>query len=130
MAQAPPKSDEARRIRATNRRKRQVVEEIALIVVLSSLVCVVGWFSGIFDWIIQYADPETGTGGFQGEIIGTLMFLSVAMMVFSYRRWQESREEARAQVEVSKKLTLLNQEMEVRVQQRTAELLKSNDALK
>jgi PAS domain S-box-containing protein len=63
------------------------------------------------------------------ESIFTLVFACLALLVFSYRRWKESRAETVSQTQVTKALSLLHGEMETQVQKRTAELVKSNEAL-
>jgi PAS domain S-box-containing protein len=128
MDPAPLTRDEARR-RVLQQREKKVTEELALIVVLSVLVFFLGWCSGIFDWAFQNVSLLKTGKGFPDVAFGTSLFVSLALMVFSYRRWQESREEARLQKEISRSLSVLNQEMDSRVRQRTAELVKTNRAL-
>jgi PAS domain S-box-containing protein len=129
MVPTPLTRDEARR-RVIQQREKKVTEELALIVVLSVLVFFLGWCTGIFDWAFQNVDLlKTGKSSIPNVAFGTTLFVCLALMVFSYRRWQESREEARSQKEIAKSLSLLNQEMDARVRQRTAELVKTNRAL-
>ena len=96
---------------AADQRKKKVIRELAIIIALSILVFVVGWSSGIFDWAFQHLDSyDSGTGGPWDEAVGTLLFVSLALMVFSYRRWQESQQETLSQMQISqdRKSTRLN----------------------
>ncbi len=130
MSPAPPAPDDVRRGAAVDQRKKKVLRELAIIVALSVFVFVAGYYSGIFDWAFHHVDAyDTGSGGPWDEAVGTLLFVSLALMVFSYRRWQESREETLSQTQIANSLSVLNQEMEARVQQRTAELVETNRAL-
>jgi PAS domain S-box-containing protein len=63
------------------------------------------------------------------ESFATLAFLSVALLVFSFRRWRESEGEIRSQKYVTDSLRVLHDESDQRVQRRTAELAKSNATL-
>ena len=127
MIPAPPSNDE-RPLPAP--RNTKVAGELAIIFLLACLVFVAGWFSGFFDWAFQHVDVyDTGAGGFWDETVGTLLFISFALVVFSYRRWQESRAETLLQKEIARSLSLLNEETESRVRQRTAQLIKANLAL-
>jgi PAS domain S-box-containing protein len=112
------------------RQTKKAFSDMGVIVVLSVLMFVTCYQLGISDKSFDYiATHDEWAGTFLDEAIFTLMFFCLAMLVFSYRRWKESQAETISQTEVAKALSLLHGEMETQVQQRTAELVKSNEAL-
>jgi PAS domain S-box-containing protein len=112
------------------RQTKRAFRDLGVIVVLSVLVFVICYRLGLSDESFQYiASHDNGAAIFLDETIFTLMFACLALLVFSYRRWKESRAETVTQTQVSKALSLLHGEMETRVQQRTAELVTANEAL-
>ncbi len=114
-----------------NRRNMQTQMELGIVFVLSILVFVVGYVSGFFDWGFHYVDAhDTGMGGFWDETVGTIIFISFALAVFSYRRWRESRADVLSQTQISKALSTMHTEMEAQVQQRTMELVRTNEDLR
>ncbi len=112
------------------RQIKKTFRDLGVIVVLSALVFFIGNFSGLSDRTFQYIEShDNGTGTYWDEAILTLVFVCLALLVFSYRRWKESRAEVASQSQVTQALHILHGEMETRVQQRTAELVKANEAL-
>jgi len=110
---------------------RKVLQDCCVIGILSAAVFVVGDFTGFFDWAFHYVDShDRGSHGFWDEAIGTLMFVCLALVGFSYRRWKESRRETLSQTQISETLGILNKEMEAQVRQRTTQLVQTNKDLR
>ncbi len=112
------------------RQTKKAFRDLAVIVVLSVFIFVASYRSGLSNESFSYlVSHDKGVGTFLDEAIFTLVFVCLALLVFSYRRWKESRAETLSQTQVTNALGLLHGEMETRVQQRTAELVNSNEAL-
>jgi PAS domain S-box-containing protein len=63
------------------------------------------------------------------EVFGALVFMLVGFFLFSYRRWQKVKSQVGEQANIEVALRILHGELEKRIEQRTAELSKSNNAL-
>jgi PAS domain S-box-containing protein len=112
------------------RQAKKVIRDLGVIAALSVLLFVACYELGLSNESFNYIEShEEGAGTFLDELIFTLVFFCLGMLVFSYRRWKESQAETVSQTQVTKALSLLHGEMETRVQQRTAELVNSNEAL-
>ena len=112
------------------RKTKKTFIDLGVIGVISIFVFIAGYYTGFFDFIFRYVDKQdSGRGGFWDEAVGTLIFACLALLVFSYRRWKESQAETLSQRQATEALGLLHGEMETRVHQRTAELVKANEAL-
>jgi PAS domain S-box-containing protein len=119
--------------KAAGKHRRKVYIEVAVIVLLAVLVFIVGDYTDCFLPAFRYIAEEpqhTFTDMHADEAAGTLVFVCLAMIVFSYRRWRDSKEEVVSQKNISKALRGLNEEMESRVRQRTAELGALNGTLR
>jgi PAS domain S-box-containing protein len=115
----------------SGRSQKRVLWDLAVIIVLSVLVFVTCYQLGLSDESIQYiASHDKGAGTILDEANFTLIFLCLAMLVFSYRRWRESQTEILSQTQISRALGLLNKEMEEQVRQRTAQLAQTNENLR
>src|SRR5471030_1997535 len=115
---------------AIDQRKRRVFKDLGVIVVASVLVFVTCYQLGLSDESFAYiAAHGEKAGTYLDEATFTLVFICLALLVFSYRRWKESRAETLSQTQISQALSILHQEMEAQVGQRTAELVKTNEAL-
>ena len=113
------------------RRKRRVFIELGVIAALCVIVFIIGEIYDLFFPAFRYI-VESSTGAadtHSDEAAGTLIFLCLAMLVFSYRRWREGRTEIVSQANVVGALRDLHGEMETQIQLRTAELVKSNELL-
>ncbi|MDR3403517.1 MAG: PAS domain S-box protein [Chthoniobacter sp.] len=64
------------------------------------------------------------------DFVESAVIFLLGTMVFFYRRWREFQNQARQEAQVREALRTLHGELEVRVQQRTVELSKSNEALR
>ena len=116
---------------AIDQRKRRVFKDLGVIVVASVLVFVTCFELGLSFESFAYIKAHGETAGtYLDEATFTLVFICLALLVFSYRRWKESRAETLSQTQISQALSILHQEMEAQVEQRTAELAKTNDALR
>jgi PAS domain S-box-containing protein len=117
--------------RATGLRWRRTLQEFGIILALCAMVFFIGYFSGLSDIAFQYIQShDAGVGTYTDEAIVTLVFFCLAMLVFSYRRWRESRAETFSQKQISHAMGILHNEMEAKVQQRTSEVVKVNEALR
>jgi PAS domain S-box-containing protein len=116
---------------AIDQRKRKVFKDLGVIVVASVLVFVTCYQLGLSDESFAYiAAHGEKAGTYLDEATFTLVFICLALLVFSYRRWKESRAETLSQTQISQALSILHQEMEAQVGQRTAELVETNEALR
>jgi len=116
---------------AIDQRKRRVFKDLGVIVVASVLVFVTCFELGLSDESFPYiASHNEEAGAYLDEATFTLVFICLALLVFSYRRWKESRAETLSQTQISQALSILHQEMEAQVGQRTAELVETNEALR
>ena len=116
---------------AIDQRKRRVFKDLGVIVVASVLVFVTCFELGLSDESFAYiAAQGEKAGTYLDEATFTLVFICLALLVFSYRRWKESRAETLSQTQISQALSILHQEMEAQVEQRTSELAKTNEALR
>lgn len=64
------------------------------------------------------------------ETLAGLMVMGIAASVFSFRRWREVQVEIKEREKTQSKLQTLYRELEVRVEERTADLSKANELLK
>ena len=116
---------------AIDQRKRRVFKDLGVIVVASVLVFVTCFELGLSFESFAYIKAHGETAGtYVDEATFTLVFICLALLVFSYRRWKESRAETLSQTQISQALSILHQEMETQVGQRTAELVETNEALR
>jgi PAS domain-containing protein len=109
------------------RRRRSIGIEIAIILVVAVTIGVVEHFFDLRDSIIAWLLKQNVPG--TDEMLTVVLFLCFALAVFSYRRWRDAVADARERQRVEADLRALQGELEGRVQQRTAELFKSNTAL-
>ena len=115
---------------AKGRQTKKALRDLGVIVVLSVSVFVTCYSLGLSNESFTYiASHDEGAGTLMDEGVFTLEFFCLGMLVFSYRRWKESQAESVSQTQVTRALSVLHGEMETRVQQRTAELVKSNASL-
>jgi two-component sensor histidine kinase len=93
---------------------------VASVVVLALLVATdIDVFEILSEWSQQYEPWELD------EIFTLLIFLAFALTVFSLRRWRELREEVTLRERLQEELVEANEELETRVEERTAELVES-----
>lgn len=111
----------------TSRQKVMVRWELAIIIGLSALCATVFYMTDIlqtpFDSLLR-------KNSFGDELLGTLSVLAIGMGIFSYRRWRESLSREARDEHIREALSALNAELDTRVQQRTAELTRTNEVLR
>jgi PAS domain S-box-containing protein len=113
---------------ATDRKKARILLELLIIFGLGTLTYAILKYSNMlqapFDkFIFGYRNDLD-------EVFGTLVILLVGFFVFSYRRWRDVKSQVGEQSNIEAALRILHGELEKRIEQRTAELTKSNDALR
>jgi PAS domain S-box-containing protein len=64
------------------------------------------------------------------DLFITPAIVLVGFLVFSYRRWQEVKRQVGEHVKTEEALRTLHDELDMRVQQRTAELARANDSMR
>jgi len=117
-------------LRESGRHRRKILRELAIICILSVLVFILGYFFDLYDPAFNFLATKTGPDWSLDEVVVTLAFFCLAMLVFSYRRWKESRGEVLSQTQISEALSVLAKEMNTQVRQRTAQLVQSNQDLR
>jgi PAS domain S-box-containing protein len=116
---------------AVEQRKKRVRKDLWVIFVLTVFVFIIGNHFGFFDSAFHYIEShDRGLYSYWNEAAGTLGFVCLALLVFSYRRWKESRAETLSETQISKALSILHKELEEQVRQRTAELVQTNEDLR
>ena len=113
----------------SGRRKTTIRRDLLGVLGLTGLIFAAAYQFNLFEWALSVAFDEK-TFPLADEMFGALMFLSLGLVVFSYRRWKESVGEIASQKHVAGALQVLNDELDKRVQQRTAELARTNEALR
>ncbi len=113
------------------RQNKKIFIDLGVITVLSILGFMLGVRFELFGAAFRNITTldRTQSDMYLDEIVGTMGFLCLAFLVFSYRRWRESRAEAVSQTLVTRALGRLHEDMEARVVQRTRELVKANEEL-
>ncbi len=113
--------------RVVDTRQKQI--RVELLILMAATVAFFGlslrfnWFEGARAWISAHAPSE------MDEIIFTLVFLVTGLVVFTFRRWQESESELSTREKSQAVMGLLRDELERRVTQRTEELGRANETL-
>ncbi len=110
-----------------SQKRTKAVSDLAVIFTLSILVLGLAHHFDVFEnvsvWVLNYR--KTGID----ELITTFVFLAFAFLGFSYRRWKELKAQIIGRKKVEEALRTLHGELERRVQERTADLTKSNKRL-
>ena len=109
------------------RRRLAVITELVAIFALGLLAFILEYYLNVFTQIfinfrVTFAAID--------EILVMVIVLGLGTAVFSYRRWKEAEAEIIQRQEVQEALRTLHAELETRVQERTADLAKTNIALK
>ena len=108
------------------RRRLAVITELATIFALGLLAFILELNLSLFtqiltDFRVTYAQID--------ELVVMVIFLGLGTAVFSYRRWKVAEAEIIQRQGVQEALRTLHGELEMRVQERTADLAKTNIAL-
>lgn len=106
--------------------KKRIVKELVIIIAVATLIL----------GVLNYTDAlHAATGEFISkyksycdDILSALGTIAVGFLIFVYRRWREIKSEVGQQRLVERSLRTLHGELERQVHQRTAELLKANEA--
>jgi PAS domain S-box-containing protein/putative nucleotidyltransferase with HDIG domain len=110
------------------RRQRSLVIELAIILVLAfgvwQLQYNYDFLDSVANWVLLSSSQS-----FSDEIVITGIFLGLAAGVFSFRRWREANFETVERRKVEAVLRTVQGQLETRVQERTADLLKVNASL-
>jgi PAS domain S-box-containing protein len=114
--------------RDLGRRQRTLIVELAIILVLALVVWELqdnyDFLDSVANWVLQSSSQSYSDG-----IVVTGIFVGLAAGVFSFRRWREANFESVERRKVEAVLRTVQGELETRVQQRTADLLKVNASL-
>ncbi|MDE3057825.1 MAG: PAS domain S-box protein [Bacteroidota bacterium] len=108
--------------------RRKIYLDFAVIATLGICVSLLAvYFNGfeiLTKWVMQYREFRID------ELFVTISFLGIAFAVFAFRRWKEDQREIRGHKKVVDVLKTLHDGLEVRIQERTAELRVSNEELR
>jgi PAS domain S-box-containing protein len=111
-----------------HRRQSKAVQDLSVLLGFGVLVFALTYAFSLFErpieWICQHRQTVAD------ELFGTLIILSPALAIFARRRWKETVAEATEHQRTAGALRILHDELDKRVQQRTAELAKSNESLR
>jgi PAS domain S-box-containing protein len=106
----------------------RIVKELGIIFVLSVFIFAAEAHFELFevfvDWV--FAHEEISLDG----LVTVFVFLPFAFVFFSYRRWKELKAYLGGRRKAEEALRALHGELEIRVQERTADLSDSNEALR
>jgi PAS domain S-box-containing protein len=112
----------------TQRGRAKIIKDVGIIFVLSVVVFVAAQHFELFEtfshWVLTYRETVLD------ELLIVLVFLTFASGFFSYRRWKGLKVEVTARKKAQAALRALHGELEMRVQERTADLAKSNEMLR
>jgi two-component system cell cycle sensor histidine kinase/response regulator CckA len=116
--------------REIGRKKAGVLRDLVLILVLGILTVVGSYYTNFiqapFDRIISvYHEQEH-----LDELFAGLTVVILGFFVFAYRRWKEVRSQVGEKASIEEALRALHAELEKRIQQRTVELARTNEALR
>jgi PAS domain S-box-containing protein len=118
----PLSSEEARRSKST------IYRDLVVTFALATTVFLLSVFLGLFDAPIDFA-LNLLTGGELHDVLATSAFLAIAFAVFSYRRWKALTAQEVARKKAEEALLSLHDELELRVQERTTDLVMVNETL-
>jgi two-component system, cell cycle sensor histidine kinase and response regulator CckA len=113
--------------RVVRNRRAQAGIDLAILVMATALIYVFAarfrWLEGITRWILANELRQLP------EIILSTVFLMVGLLAFGLRRWREAESELTSRQHAQAALSLLHDELDRRVKQRTDELSHANQAL-
>ncbi len=107
------------------RQATRVLVELGILAIATMLIYAL---AARFDWYEAIAHRFLTTGQLDEAIVAAV-FLSVALVVFAFRRLRESQSSLLGQQRVQDALILLHDDLDRQVEQRTDELAKANQAL-
>ena len=113
--------------RAAWARRRRVRIELAVLFGATGLTYLLAarfdWFEWVTSWFLGHAVAQ------MDEMILATVFVAVGLGIFAFRRWRETELAMTNHQEIQATLGLLHEEMDRRIQQRTAQLRNANQAL-
>ncbi len=104
------------------RRDRAVIASLCVLTLLASTYF--NGFENLSAWVLKHRDIAVD------EVVTTLVFLALSLIVYVFRRTREFDKEVAERNQIEEVLRVLQGELESRVQQRTAELSQANEALR
>jgi len=110
-----------------SQKKTRIVWDLAVIFGLGFLSFIVAYYTDVLA-----APMDRLMSNFKGHYDDLLLppiILLLGFLIFSYRRWKDAKIEVSEQATIKEALRRLHGELEIRVQQRTAELSKTNQSL-
>jgi|GEM_PF-916863 len=110
------------------RKKSRARRDLAIILPLGILMFFLSFYFDVFETVSERVLKYKETG--IDELISLLVFLAFAFAFFSYRRWQEVKEEIVRRKKAEEALHTLQADLERRVQERTVDLARSNESLR
>jgi len=114
--------------RVTRRRRFTASAELAVLLALTfvfyELAAHFNWFEFVTGWLAAKEHK-----GQLDELVLAGLFLLAGLLVFALRRWRETETEVVSSREIQTASEMLQGDLERRVQQRTAELRRANEAL-
>ncbi len=118
-------------VRDTLRRKKAVAWELGIIALVCAAVFAIGHRFNLFlPSFRRLVFSRDGLKADADEVAATLACLVLAMVIFSCRRWWETRAEIFSQTQVSQALRVLQTETEALVARRTAQIELTNASLR
>ncbi len=113
----------------SDQRKMTIRRELFVLLGLAGVAFALSYHFSLFEEVFAFiADEKKFPLG--DELFGALLFLGLGLMVFSYRRWQESAGDTTSQRHIAEALRVLHDELDRQVRQQTAELSRTNEALR
>jgi two-component system, cell cycle sensor histidine kinase and response regulator CckA len=111
----------------TGRKKARVLWDLITIFGLGILAFAIFYYTNVLE-----APLEKVILKFKGNLDDLFMppaILLLGFLIFSYRRWKDAQSKVSEQANIQEALQILHGELEKRIQQRTVELTRSNEAL-
>jgi PAS domain S-box-containing protein len=109
-------------------RRKKMYIEIAILMAATVGIYLVAFLTSVFSfvpkWFLRLPMER------MDEVILTSIFIAAGLAIFAFRRWRESELEMTSHQQLQAALVLLHDELNRRVQQRTAELDAANGALR
>jgi PAS domain S-box-containing protein len=114
----------------TGRKKSRVLRDLVVIFTLGVLAVAGLYCTDVIQTQIDKIITEYDEQKHLDELLTGLTVVVLGFFVFSYRRWREIKSQVGERASIEEALRTLHGELEKRIQQRTAELTKANDALR
>ena len=114
----------------TGRKKSRIIRDLIFIVALGGAAIVLAHFTNAFQAPIDSLIAKLHEQKHPNMLLAGLATLFFGFLFVSWRRWRETQSQVSEQAGVQIALQKLHDELEKRVLQRTAELSRTNDALR